>query len=66
MNQPAVTTNGRRGILAWAAYDWANSAYAVVIMTVFAPLVFKDYWAAGFRRNAVLTIDLILTSNTMT
>ncbi len=38
--------HGTRQIVSWALYDWANSAYAVVIMTVFAPLVFKDYWAA--------------------
>lgn len=33
--------------LAWAFYDWANSAFAVIVMTVFFPLFFKQYWAAS-------------------
>ena len=34
-------------ILSWALYDWANSAYAVSVMTVFFPIFLKDYWGAG-------------------
>jgi len=29
----------------WALYDWANSAYATVIMAGFFPLFFKQYWS---------------------
>ncbi|HGG58466.1 MAG TPA: MFS transporter [Gammaproteobacteria bacterium] len=36
-----------RPILAWAFYDWANSAFAVVVLAGFYPLFFRDYWAAG-------------------
>lgn len=32
---------------AWALYDWANSAFATVVMAGFFPLFFKQYWAAG-------------------
>lgn len=32
---------------AWALYDWANSAFATVVMAGFFPLFFKQYWAEG-------------------
>lgn len=38
--------------LAWAFYDWANSAFAVVVMAGFFPLFFKEYWAASLERTA--------------
>jgi UMF1 family MFS transporter len=31
----------------WAMYDWANSAFATVVMAGFFPIFFKDYWNAG-------------------
>jgi len=31
----------------WAMYDWANSAFATVVMAGFFPVFFKDYWNAG-------------------
>ena len=37
----------RKEVLAWALYDWANSAYATVAVAVFFPLVFSNYWFAG-------------------
>jgi UMF1 family MFS transporter len=37
----------RRPVVAWALYDWANSAYATTVMAGFFPLFFKEYWAAG-------------------
>lgn len=36
-------------ILAWAFYDWANSAYATVVLAGFFPLFFKQYWASGLE-----------------
>ena len=36
----------RRRILSWAFYDWANSAFATVVMAGFFPVFFKQYWAA--------------------
>ena len=35
----------RRNELAWAGYDWANSAFATTIMVGFFPVFFKQYWA---------------------
>lgn len=31
--------------LSWAFYDWANSAYATVVLAGFFPLFFKEYWS---------------------
>ncbi len=36
-----------RPVLAWALYDWANSVFAVVVLTTFFPLFFREYWAQG-------------------
>lgn len=35
----------RRAVWSWAFIDWANSAFAIVVMTAFFPALFKDYWA---------------------
>jgi UMF1 family MFS transporter len=36
-----------REVLAWAFYDWANSAFATVVIAGFFPLFFKQYWSIG-------------------
>lgn len=35
--------------LAWALYDWGNSAYATTVMAGFFPVFFKQYWATGME-----------------
>ncbi len=42
MNRGALT---RRPVVAWALYDWANSAFATTVMAGFFPLFFKQYWS---------------------
>jgi UMF1 family MFS transporter len=37
----------RRPVVAWALYDWANSAFACTVMAGFFPVFFKQYWNAG-------------------
>jgi MFS transporter, UMF1 family len=37
----------RRKILSWALYDWANSAFAITVMSAFFPLFLKQYWSDG-------------------
>lgn len=37
----------RSPVVAWALYDWANSAFALVVLTTFFPLFFKTHWNAG-------------------
>lgn len=33
-------------MLYWAFYDWANSAFATVVMAGFFPVFFKQFWAS--------------------
>lgn len=48
--QPARPPNSmqeqRRAIWSWALIDWANSAFAMVMMTAIFPLSLKSYWAS--------------------
>jgi UMF1 family MFS transporter len=37
----------RRSLWSWALIDWANSGWAVVVMTAFFPILFQDFWGAG-------------------
>jgi len=37
----------QRSVLAWAFYDWANSAFATTIMAGFFPVFFKQFWSSG-------------------
>lgn len=39
--------------MAWAVYDWANSAFALSIMAVLYPLFLGGYWSAGASGSAV-------------
>ncbi len=36
-----------RKVLAWAFYDWANSAFALSVLALLFPLVLGSYWSAG-------------------
>jgi len=42
-----------RKVVAWAVYDWANSAFALSIMAVLYPLFLGNYWSAGASGAAV-------------
>jgi len=47
----------KRQVLSWAAYDWANSAFATIILASFYPIFFRDYWSAG-SESANITFRL--------
>lgn len=47
--------NGK--ILSWASYDWADHAFATVVMAGFFPVFFKQFWSAG-ADTAVSTFHL--------
>ncbi len=47
----------RRPVVAWAFYDWANSAFATTVMAGFFPVFFNQYWSAG-TESAVTTFRL--------
>ena len=46
-----------KGSIAWALYDWANSAFALSVLAVLFPLVLGSYWSAG-DEGAVVTARL--------
>lgn len=39
----------KRQIVAWAFYDWANSAFATVVIAGFFPIFFKEFWSVGIE-----------------
>ncbi|MEM7278784.1 MAG: MFS transporter [Pseudomonadota bacterium] len=43
----------RRPVLAWAFYDWANSAFALSVLATLYPLFLGDYWSAGDSGSSV-------------
>jgi len=54
IDHDAETRNGRPPrVLSWALYDWANSAFAITVMSAFFPLFLKQYWSDG--ADATLT-----------
>jgi UMF1 family MFS transporter len=42
-----------RKTIAWAFYDWANSAFALSVLAVLFPLVLGNYWSIGDDGPAV-------------
>lgn len=42
--------------LAWAFYDWANSAYTTIVITAFFPILFGKYWFTGENTTTPLGI----------
>lgn len=51
----------KRPILAWALYDWANSAFALSVMTSFVPVLLAGFWNDG-AESAVTTFRLGLAN----
>ncbi len=41
-----VSIYKNKQILSWAFYDWANSAFATIVLAGFFPLFFKQFWSA--------------------
>lgn len=59
----------RRPVIAWALYDWANSAFATTVMAVFLPILFKSHWNVGvpatlstFRLGIASTIASLIVA----
>lgn len=46
-----------RQSLSWAFYDWANSAFTLVVITAFFPIIYREYWAVG-ETSANITFQL--------
>ena len=49
---PASNGSERRAVISWALYDWANSVFAVTVISAFFPLFLKQYWSAGTDATA--------------
>jgi UMF1 family MFS transporter len=43
---------GRNAALSWALYDWANSAFALMVVSVFFPVFLKQYWSTASDATA--------------
>ena len=41
---PLANKGWNKATLSWALYDWANSAFATVVLAGFFPILFRDYW----------------------
>ncbi len=46
-------TPERRAQWAWAAYDWANSAFATTVLAGFFPIFFRNFWNEGVADTEV-------------
>jgi UMF1 family MFS transporter len=46
-------SDGRRAVLGWALYDWANSAFATTVIAGLFPVFFRECWSAGASDGAV-------------
>ena len=66
-----MPTKLNKSKFSWALYDWANSAYATVVLAGFFPLFFKEYWSStadvststfqlGLTNAAASTVIVIL------
>lgn len=42
----AVAVKSSKPMWAWAAYDWANSAFATSVLVAFFPVFFARYWGS--------------------
>ncbi len=47
-----------RRTLSWALYDWANSAFATVVLAGFFPVFFKRYWSSGNDLESTFQLGL--------
>ncbi len=54
---PDVARGVDKPVIAWALYDWANSAFSVTVIAAFFPLLLKRYWSEG-ADAAVSTFEL--------
>lgn len=58
MNEAAAAPRASKAVIAWAFYDWVNSAFATTVITTFFPLLLKRYWGEGVEAVLVpVTLD---------
>ena len=52
----------RKRIFAWAMYDWANSAFAIVVLSSFFPILYRTYWATELPSQTI-TLTLAVANS---
>ncbi len=52
----------RRATFAWVMYDWANSAFATVVIAGFFPIFYREQWASSLP-DAEITFTLALANS---
>ena len=60
---PSEQAINRRRVFGGALYDWANSAFAVTVMTVFFPVFLKDFWCLPGTAETVSTFRLSMANS---
>lgn len=56
---PGLPDNvSRRRVIAWALYDWGNSAFALGVMTVFFPVFLGQYWIGEAGVNSTFVLGM--------
>ncbi len=53
----------RRRVIAWALYDWANSAFMTSVSAGFFPILNKDYWSPPGTPETASTFRLGLSNS---
>lgn len=48
----------RRQALAWAMYDWGNSAFATTVMAAFFPIFLGDFWIRDDSVNSTFVLGV--------
>jgi UMF1 family MFS transporter len=43
----------KRSVLSWAMYDWANSAFATIVLAAFFPVFFREFWSADQASESI-------------
>src|SRR5262245_48993580 len=62
MTSQQYAAKPRRAVIAWAFYDWANSAYATTVMAGFFPIFFKQF--ASMNTEATVSTFRLGLANT--
>ncbi len=48
----------RRQVIAWALYDWGNSAFALSVLTVFFPVFLGRFWMADSETSSTFVLGM--------
>lgn len=55
-DRPTGWSAGRKAIVSWALYDWANSVFLLIVASAFFPIFLKQYWSEGDPSGSTLLL----------